>query len=116
MTPSLDELLDHPEHAAALSADVRRALLLRVAAVLAALGAVPPDAAPPVNGGRVVGPPEEYLSIRDLASRIPYGAQTIRNLLSAGELRLGVHYFKRDGRGRPIFKWTAVQAWLEGQG
>ena len=56
---------------------------------------------------------EEYLSINDLATRIPYKPQTIRNLMSAGVLRRDVHYVKP--RGRVAFKWSAVQAWLEGR-
>jgi hypothetical protein len=56
-------------------------------------------------------PPEEYLSIADLSKRIPYAPQTIRNLMSGGVFQLGVHYMKP--RGRVIFKWSAVQAWIE---
>jgi hypothetical protein len=53
---------------------------------------------------------EEYLSISDLATRIPYAPQTIRNLMSRGVFQLGVHYLKP--RGRVIFRWSAVQRWL----
>jgi hypothetical protein len=35
-----------------------------------------------------------YLSVRQLAARIPYAEQTIRNLMSSGELVEGEHYFK----------------------
>jgi len=55
---------------------------------------------------------EEYLSIRELSQRIPYAQQTIRNLMSRGVFKLGKHYVKP--RGRVVFKWSAVQAWLEG--
>ncbi len=58
-------------------------------------------------------PAEEYLSITDLSKRIPYAAQTIRNMMSTGVLKRDVHYVKP--RGRVIFKWSAVQAWLEGK-
>lgn len=58
-------------------------------------------------------PGEEYLSIKQLEQRIPYAEQTIRNLMSAGVLKRDVHYVKP--RGRIIFKWSALQAWLEGQ-
>lgn len=54
---------------------------------------------------------DEYLSLRDLCRRIPYAEQTLRNLMHQGVLRLGVHYLKP--RGRLIFKWSAIQAWLE---
>ena len=66
------------------------------------------------EGARQTDPPEEeYLSIRALAQRIPYAEQTIRNLMSRGVFRLGEHYVKP--RGRVMFRWSAVQAWLEGR-
>jgi hypothetical protein len=52
----------------------------------------------------------EYLSVKQLAELIPYREQTIRNLISAGEFKEGVHYCKR--RRRVIFKWSAIQLWL----
>jgi len=52
----------------------------------------------------------EYLSVKELAQLIPYREQTIRNLISAGEFKEGVHYCKR--RRRVIFKWSAIQLWL----
>ncbi len=52
----------------------------------------------------------EYLSVKQLAARIPYREQTIRNLVSAGEFREGVHYYKR--RGRVMFRWSQVEHWL----
>ena len=55
-----------------------------------------------------------YLSVRQLAARIPYAEQTIRNLMSSGELVEGEHFFKR--RGRVIFSWPAMRAWVEQQG
>ena len=54
-----------------------------------------------------------YVSVRQLAARIPYAEQTIRNLMSSGELVEGEHYFKR--RGRVIFSWPAMRAWVEEQ-
>jgi hypothetical protein len=63
------------------------------------------------------GPPgpslsgEEYLSIWELCARIPYAVQTIRNKISHGELREGVHFVKR--RRKVIFLWTAMQRWLK---
>jgi hypothetical protein len=56
---------------------------------------------------------EEYLSFTELARRIPYAPQTLRNLMSRGVLRRDVHFIKP--RGRIIFKWSAVRAWLEGR-
>jgi len=55
----------------------------------------------------------EYMSVRELARRIPYGEGTIRNLMSQGQLKLGVHYVKPQGR--VMFRWSAVRAWLEGR-
>jgi hypothetical protein len=55
-------------------------------------------------------PAPEYLSIRQLAGRIPYSEGAIRNMMSRGVFRLGVHYTKPNG-GRPVFQWTAVQEW-----
>jgi len=55
----------------------------------------------------------EYLSIRDLAHRIPYAEQTIRNLMTRGVFRLGEHYIKP--RSRIMFRWSKVRDWLDGQ-
>jgi hypothetical protein len=54
-----------------------------------------------------------YLSVRQLAARIPYAEQTIRNLMTTGELVEGVHFFKR--RNRVMFWWPAMRAWVERQ-
>ncbi len=56
---------------------------------------------------------EEYLSVKQLVARIPYCEQTIRNLMSAGEFKEGVHYFKR--RRRVMFHWPQVERWLRDQ-
>ncbi len=56
---------------------------------------------------------EEYLSVRQLCERIPYKEQTVRNLMTQGVLKRDVHYVKP--RGRVMFKWSAVRAWLEEQ-
>jgi hypothetical protein len=57
------------------------------------------------------GPQPDYLSVKQLASRIPYREHTIRNLICAGEFREGLHYYKR--RGRVMFSWPAMQDWVE---
>ena len=36
----------------------------------------------------------------------------IRNLMSPGVFRLGVHYVKLLGKGRPVFRWTSICTWL----
>jgi len=59
-------------------------------------------------------PVPEYLSVSELAQRIPYSESTIRHLMSAGTLRRDEHYVKRAGR--VMFRWSAIQAWLETQG
>jgi hypothetical protein len=58
-------------------------------------------------------PVEEYLTIAQLCARVGYRPQTVRNLMSKGVFRLGVHFCKP--RGRVLFKWSAMQAWLDGQ-
>jgi len=63
----------------------------------------------PIDGGTDV----EYLSVRELATRIPYSEGAIRNLMTRGVFRLGEHYLKP--RGRVAFRWSAVQAWLRGE-
>jgi hypothetical protein len=66
------------------------------------------------RGGAAEQSPEaEYLSIRDLAKRIPYSEGTIRNMMSRGTLRLGEHYVKPNGR--VMVRWSAVNAWLNEQ-
>src|SRR2546422_944346 len=62
-----------------------------------------------VDGGGDV----EYLSIRELAHRIPYAEQTIRNLMTRGVFRLGEHYVKP--RSRIMFRWSKVRNWLDQQ-
>ena len=56
--------------------------------------------------------PEEYLSVQQLAARIGYRPQTIRNLMSRGVFQLDVHYFKPFGR--PLFKWSSIVDLIEG--
>ena len=57
-------------------------------------------------------PPSDYLSIHELAARIPYSVGGLRNLMSAGKLERDVHYVKKNN-GRVIFLWRAMQAWVE---
>ena len=53
----------------------------------------------------------EYLSLRELARRIPYAEQTIRNLMSRGVFRMGEHYIKP--RARVMFRWSRMREWLD---
>jgi hypothetical protein len=59
-------------------------------------------------------PVKEYLSLRELCELIPFAESTIRNKMSKHELRLGVHYAKPGG-GRPVFRWSIMKRWLEGE-
>ncbi len=57
---------------------------------------------------------EEYLSVAQLAGRIPYKPKTIRNLMSRGVFIEGIHFTRLTGR--PIFLWSRVEQLLrEGQ-
>lgn len=67
----------------------------------------------PAHGDADRSAEPEYVSIRDLTKRIPYSEGTIRNMMSRGTLRLGEHYVKPNGR--VMFKWSAVNAWLNEQ-
>ena len=58
--------------------------------------------------------PKPYLSISELSSLTPWTEQAIRTMISKGTFRAGSHYF-HVGR-RPIFKWSAVVAFIEGHG
>lgn len=60
------------------------------------------------------GEPEAcYLSVRQLAARITYSENTIRNMICDGQLVEGKHFYKR---GRcVIFSWPAMRAWVEEQ-
>ncbi len=55
-------------------------------------------------------PPEEYLSVNQLAQRIPYKPKTIRNLMSRGVFIEGIHFTRLTGR--PIFLWSRVEQLL----
>jgi hypothetical protein len=57
--------------------------------------------------------PEEYLTIEELSARLKIKPKTIKNKMAAGIFLKGQHYFSPKGIG-PRFKWSAVQAWLEG--
>jgi hypothetical protein len=56
---------------------------------------------------------EEYLTIAELAARLKIKPKTVKNKMVGGIFRKGQHYFSPKGLG-PRFKWSAVQAWLEG--
>jgi hypothetical protein len=126
--PRLDDLLENPEQAGSLSWDTAALLLVQCAALQSMLAACLLRARADHGRGnqaRLVGgsaPPgtevdnvgdREYLSIGELAERIPYTEGSIRNLMSQGRLHLGQHYVKPNGR--VMFRWSAVRDWLEQQ-
>jgi len=65
-----------------------------------------------VPGPAQVTPASDYLSIDELARRIPYRPGTIRNLMTQGKLRRDVHCVKKNN-GRVMFLWGAMKAWVE---
>ena len=58
---------------------------------------------------------EEYLTVSELGQRLKLSPKSIANKMSAGVFVEGVHFFRPAGL-RPRFKWSAVVAWLEGEG
>jgi hypothetical protein len=79
----------------------------------ATAGGSAPEAGCPAAHSPVAAEPQ-YLSVRQLADRVPYAEHTIRNLMTTGALREGEHYFKR--RGWVMFSWPAMCRWVEGRG
>jgi hypothetical protein len=75
-----------------------------------AAGRVAPQSGQP-TASPASTPEQSYLSVQQLADRIPYAEHTIRNLMTTGALREGEHYFKR--RGRVMFSWPAMCRWVE---
>jgi len=55
---------------------------------------------------------EEYLTIKELSSRLKVRPKTIRNKMASGVFKRGVHFFAPRGLG-PRFKWSAIVEWLE---
>jgi hypothetical protein len=56
---------------------------------------------------------EEYLSVAELSGRIKLAKQTIYNMIHRNTFTLNTHYLKPTPK-KILFKWTAIQAWLEG--
>lgn len=57
---------------------------------------------------------DTFLSLEQVAERIPYSPKTIRKLMGNGELKEGEHYFRPRGlrRARPVFAWKAMERWI----
>ena len=54
---------------------------------------------------------EEFLTTKELSTRIKMAVGTIRNLVSQGQLVQGVHYIKPTPR-KILFLWSSVQSWM----
>lgn len=140
LRPTLDLIAAHPGSLAGVDREVLIEILAQLSvcqgAITAALLALPPAPEPPASAsghgfamnqipGKTTGNqdghtlrslPDEtagYLSIKQLAAKIPYAEKTIRNLMLAGEFIEGRHFFRR--RRRVIFLWPAVKDWIESQ-
>lgn len=61
--------------------------------------------------------PKPYIELSDFPSLTPFSVPAIQAYMQRGELREGVHYFRAPSRGnrpgRPIFKWSAIEEWIE---
>lgn len=92
--------------------DTVAALFERIHAALADLQAAAAALKDVIGSAPDAAQHEEYLDIRELVARIPFQEQTIRNLMSQGELREGDHYLQRVKGGRVIFVWSRMEHWL----
>lgn len=58
----------------------------------------------------------QYLSIAQLAELTPWTINSIEKMVRRGVLVRGIHYFQPGGRrGRLVFKWDPIVAFIEGQ-
>ena len=61
--------------------------------------------------------PKPYIELDDFPKLTPFSPAAIRAYMHRGELVEGTHYFRTPGKGtrpgRPIFKWAAIEAWIE---
>jgi excisionase family DNA binding protein len=56
---------------------------------------------------------EEYLTVKELSERIKLAKQTIYNMIHKNEFLLNTHYYKPKAK-IILFKWSAIEKWLEG--
>lgn len=66
------------------------------------------------SGVRSLDGGDEYLSIAETAARLRLSPKRVRNLMSAGVLKCGYHFFRTEGIG-PRFKWSRIVEWMEGR-
>ena len=83
---------------------------LKVLHAVADLCVAAENKGPPQGSEDIKADHEEYLTVSQAAERIKYREQTLRNMMSAGVFRRGVHYYKR--RGRVLFLWSRMEHWL----
>jgi hypothetical protein len=56
---------------------------------------------------------EEFLTVAELSDRIKMARQTIYNQIHKKVFELNKHYLKPTPK-KVLFKWSAIQAWMEG--
>jgi hypothetical protein len=56
----------------------------------------------------------EYLSLKETADLLRISPATVETRIKRGIFVRGVHFFTRKGM-RPLFKRSAIIAWVEGQ-
>jgi hypothetical protein len=54
---------------------------------------------------------EEYVTVKELSSRIKFSKQTIYNLICENVFVLGKHYLKPRPK-KILFKWSEIEAWM----
>ena len=57
---------------------------------------------------------EEFLTTKELSTRIKMASGTIRNLVWKNEFQENIHYVKPTKR-KLLFVWSAIEAWLYGK-
>jgi len=58
----------------------------------------------------------EYLDLKQLTQRIPFGKSAIEELIADGILIEGVHFRRPTGPGgMRVFFWSAIEKWIKGQ-
>jgi len=55
---------------------------------------------------------EDYFTVDELSLKIKYSKQSLYNLIYKKTFILGKHYFKPTPK-KILFKWSAVQEWIE---
>jgi hypothetical protein len=54
---------------------------------------------------------DEYLTVKELSSRIKMAEGTIRNLVWKNQFQQNIHYVKPTPR-KILFLWSAIEVWL----